>query len=335
MRTITVGKNDSGQRLDKFIMKATVGMPQSLLYKYIRKKCIKVNGKREDASHILSDGDVITLYVSDEFFRGGGKLAVTSVEPKLNIVYEDDNIIICDKPSGVLVHSGDASGEASDDKNTLIGHIQAYLYRKGEYDPNLENTFAPALCNRIDRNTRGLVIAAKNARALRDMNEIIKSRKIDKYYLAAVHGSPEPREAALSGWLLRGGGGVRVFDREIPGSKPIRTKYRTLAVSGSGNAALALLEIELLTGRTHQIRAHMEAAGHPLLGEGRYGGYGEAGKNNADRKRGYKSQALCAYKLTFRLDGYDGVLSYLKGKTVKIDTSTVDFLREFEVGKKE
>lgn len=327
MRTLTVEKNDSGQRLDKFIMKATAGMPQSLLYKYIRKKCIKVNGKRAEVSQMLSAGDTVTLYVSDEFFPEGGELAVTSIVPKLTVVYEDDNIIICDKPSGVLVHSGDAAGEASDDKNTLIGHIQAYLYRKGEYDPRRENTFAPALCNRIDRNTRGLVIAAKNAEALRDMNEIIKNGGIDKFYLAAVHGVPAPREATLHGWLRREGGGVRVFDREAPGSKRIATRYRVIKTAGRGDSALSLLEIELLTGRTHQIRAHMESVGHPLLGEGRYG------KNESDRRRGYKSQALCAYRVTFRLGDYDGALSYLRGKTVKIDTEAVGFLREFEIGK--
>ncbi len=324
MRTLTVGKNDSGQRLDKFIMKATVGMPQSLLYKYIRKKCVKVNGKRAEAGQTVNEGDVVTMFVSDEFFEGGGKLGVTSVVPKLSVVYEDGNIIICDKPSGVLVHSGDASGESSDDKNTLIGHIQAYLYRKGEYDPERENTFAPALCNRIDRNTRGLVIAAKNAEALRDMNEIIRSHGIDKIYLAAVHGVPSPREATLSGYLRREGGGVRVFEREAPGSKPIKTKYRVLATTGCGEGALSLLEIELLTGRTHQIRAHMEAAGHPLLGEGRYSD-GQSG----DRTRGYKSQALCAYSVTFRLDGYNGALSYLRGRTVKIDKNSINFLKEF------
>lgn len=326
MRTLTVLPNDGGQRLDKFIMKATVGMPQSLLYKYIRKKCVKINGRRAEASDIVSAGDTVTLYISDEFFPEGEKLAVASIVPKITVVYEDDNIIICDKPVGVLVHSADADGEASDDKNTLIGHIQAYLYRKGEYDPAHENTFAPALCNRIDRNTRGLVIAAKNAAALRDMNAIIKAGGIDKFYLAAVHGIPSLREATLYGYLRREGGGVRVFTREVPGAKKIATKYRVLATSGRGADALSLLGIELLTGRTHQIRAHMESIGHPLLGEGRYG------KNEADRRRGYKSQALCAYRVTFTLGGYDGVLSYLRGKTVQIDKSKIDFLKEFDLG---
>ena len=328
MRLYKVGVNDGGQRLDKYLSKLTVGMPKSLLYKYIRQKCVKVNGKRAEASQVVNVGDEIKLFISDEFFadkgEDGAALAIESIKPKLTVVYEDDNIMICDKPVGVLVHSGDADGEASDDKNTLIGHIQAYLYRKGEYDPRVENTFAPALCNRIDRNTRGLVLAAKNAAALREMNEIIKERLVKKYYLCAVHGKPYPEKGTLRGYLRREGVGVRVYDKQVPGSKEIVTKYRVLKTAGKGEGALSLCEIDLVTGRTHQIRAHLESMGHPLLGEGRYG------KNLDDRKRGYKSQALCAYRLTFALTGFDGTLSYLDGKSFSVDKSTLDFMREFE-----
>ncbi len=325
MRLLTVGENDGGQRLDKFLSKATVGMPKSLLYKYIRQKCVKVNGKRADPSQILSVGDEIKLFISDEFFADGKKLPVESIKPKLTVVYEDANIIICDKPAGVLVHSGDADGEASDDKNTLIGHIQAYLYSKGEYDPARENTFAPALCNRIDRNTRGLVIAAKNATALREMNDIIKRRLIEKCYLCAVHGKPKPASGTLRGYLRReGDGGVKVYRGNVRGSKEIVTKYKCVATVPFGEGEISLCEIELVTGRTHQIRAHMESAGWPLLGEGRYG------KNAADKKHGYRSQALCAWRITFHLGDYDGVLSYLDGKSFSLDKKTVDFMREFK-----
>lgn len=325
MRLYTVGANDGGQRLDKFLSKITVGMPKSLLYKYIRQKCVKVNGKRAEASQMLVAGDEIKLFISDEFFRDGEKLPIESIKPKLHIVYEDDNIMICDKPTGVLVHSGDADGEASDDKNTLIGHIQAYLYGKGEYDPRRENTFAPALCNRIDRNTRGLVIAAKNAVALREMNEIIKTRLIEKYYLCAVHGKPKPDTGTLRGYLRREGqGGVRVYSENVRGSKEIITKYKRMKTVLREGELLSLCEVLLVTGRTHQIRAHMESADWPLLGEGRYG------KNAADRKLGYRSQALCAYRVKFALGGYDGVLSYLDGTDVSVDVKTVDFMREFE-----
>lgn len=329
MRLLTVGANDGGQRLDKFLTKATVGMPKSLLYKYIRQKCVKVNGKKAEPSQMLEVGDEIKLFISDEFFADTVKnVSVTSIKPKVNVVYEDDNIIICDKPVGVLVHSGDADGEASDDKNTLIGHIQAYLYGRGEYDPARENTFAPALCNRIDRNTRGLVIAAKNATALREMNAIIKERLIGKYYLCAVHGKPVPAAATLRGFLRReGGGGVRVYDKNVPGAKPVVTKYKRLETVGDGDGALSLCEIELVTGRTHQIRAHMEHAGWPLLGEGRYG------KNLSDRAKGYRSQALCAYRIEFKLGDYDGELKYLDGKSFSVDRGTIDFMREFKNAK--
>ncbi len=331
MRLYTVGANDGGQRLDKYLSKLTVGMPKSLLYKYIRQKCVKVNGKKADASQIVNVGDEIKLFISDEFFddEGGDNsaLSIQSIKPKIDVVYEDGNIIICDKPAGVLVHSGDAEGEASDDKNTLIGHIQAYLYRNAEYDPRRENTFAPALCNRIDRNTRGLVIAAKNAAALREMNEIIKERYLEKYYLCAVHGKPMPLSSTLRGYLRReGNGGVRVYDKNVPGSKSIVTKYRVLKTSGAGEKMLSLCEIELVTGRTHQIRAHMESIGHPLLGEGRYG------KNIEDKRRGYRTQALCAYKLTFDLKNAPEdikTLRYLDGKSISIDKTTIDFMREF------
>lgn len=329
MRLYIIGENDGGQRLDKYLAKLTVGMPKSLLYKYIRQKCVKVNGKKADAAQIVNVGDEIKLFISDEFFEdrliSDKALAIESIRPNITVVYEDANIMICDKPAGVLVHSGDADGEASDDKNTLIGHIQAYLYRKGEYNPRLENTFAPALCNRIDRNTRGLVVAAKNAASLREMNEIIKERFVKKYYLCAVHGRPVPEKATLHGYLRReGGGGVRVYEKQVPGAKEIVTKYRVLKTVGRGDGELSLCEIELVTGRTHQIRAHMESIGCPLLGEGKYG------KNSEDKKRGYKFQALCAYRLTFSLSGFEGILSYLDGKSFSVDKSTVDFLREFK-----
>lgn len=319
MREIKIGKNDAGQRLDKFLIKA-LDLPQSLIYKSVRLKKIKLNRKRCEASVILSEGDVLQCFLAEECFAAldkGADTPLARITPRLNIVYEDDNIMLLNKPAGVSVHE-DENGS----QNTLITHIQAYLYRKGEFDPEGEQSFAPSLCNRIDRNTSGIVIAAKNAEALRVMNEKIKLREIDKYYLAAVHGVPKKKEDTLRGYLIKDEkkNEVRVFDKNPPkDAKEIVTKYRVIAERG-GNS---LLEVELLTGRTHQIRAHLAHIGHPLIGDGKYG------VNKDDRQRGYKYQALCSYKLrfSFRTDG--GILSYLDGREFAISKKDVYFTKEF------
>ena len=320
MRILTVNKNDAGQRLDKFLSKAVKGMPQSLMYKYIRTKKIKVNRKRTEEKYMLVEGDEIQLFIKDEFFDSPEKDtgALSTIKPKLEIVYEDDNIILCNKRPGVLVHE-DKEGK----ENTLIIHIQAYLCQKGEYDPTSEQSFAPALCNRIDRNTGGMVIAAKNANALRIMNEKIKNNEIDKFYMCAVHGIMKEKQKTLKGFLRKDSKNntVEVSDKKLPGSKEIITKYKVVSEKG-GNS---LLEVELVTGRTHQIRAHMSHIGHPLLGDGKYG------VNRNDKKDGYKYQALYAYRLRFCFDKTQPTdLDYLAGKEVKLKKSDVWFLKDFE-----
>ena len=215
MRILTVQKNDAGQRLDKFLTKAVKGLPLSMMYKQIRLKKIKLNRKRTEPNAMLTEGDEIQLFLREEFFDAPQKDtgAIERIKPKLNIVYEDENIMLLNKRPGVLVHEDTAGGE-----NTLILHIKAYLFAKGEYDPAAEQSFAPALCNRIDRNTGGIVIAAKTAEALRVMNEKIKLREIDKYYLAAVHGIPKKKEDTLTGYLLKDEklNKVRVYDKNPP-----------------------------------------------------------------------------------------------------------------------
>ena len=319
MKILTVGKNDAGQRLDKFLSKAVKGLPMSLMYKFIRTKKIKVNRARTAQNYVLSEGDEIQLFIRDEFFDSPEKDngALARIVPKLDIVYEDENIMLLNKRPGVLVHE---DTEGAD--NTLIMHVKAYLYGKGEYNPENEQSFAPALCNRIDRNTGGIVIAAKNAEALRVMNEKIKNDELSKFYLCAVHGVPKRECAELRGYLRKNSADnmVEVRERAFSGAKEIITRYKTLTKK-NGNA---LLEIELVTGRTHQIRAHMAFIGHPLLGDGKYGA------NRDEKRRGYKHQALYAYRLAFDKTGKKCALSYLEGREFSIDKRNVWFLREFD-----
>ena len=316
MKELTVGKNDAGQRLDRFVGKAVPLLPESLLQKYIRLKRIKLNGKGSKRDTRLNEGDVLSLYINDEFFEKpterNSYLKVGA--PRLDIVYEDENILLADKKPGVLCHS---AGEW--DYNTLIANIQAYAYQKGEWRPREENAFAPALCNRIDRNTGGIVIAAKNAEALRIINEKIKEREIEKYYLCVVRGRPKPAEGQLRGYIFKDAAKNRVYVRRKPepGAKEALTYYRTLASQGG----LSLVECRLGTGRTHQIRAQMAAAGTPLLGAGKYG------SDRENKKLGEDGQLLCSYRLEFAFKTDAGALNYLNGRSFSV--SRVDFAEKY------
>ena len=315
MKELTVGANDAGQRLDRFVSKAVPLLPDSLLQKYIRLKRIKLGGKRCERGIRLNAGDVIQLYINDEFFDTPKQenAYLTVAAPKLNIVYEDENILLLDKKPGVAVHPHDGAEYGK----TLIDHIQAYLYAKREWRPREEHAFAPALCNRIDRNTGGIVIAAKNAESLRILNQKIKDRELEKKYLCIVHGTPKPTEGKLSGYLFKDAKENRVYitRNPQPGAKTAITFYRTLQSTNG----LSLVECELLTGRTHQIRAQMAAAGWPLLGDGKYG--------KLDKRYDRKYQALYSYSLRFCFTTDAGILSYLDGKTFTV--SDVDFVKQY------
>ena len=324
MRSFSINANDAGQRLDKFVTKTTVGMPKSLLYKFIRIRRIKLNGKKAHENDVLAEGDLIEMYIPDEFF-GGSEAApdYSHVKVKPDVVYEDENILLCNKKPGILVHLGDEGdknrAEAAE-RETLIFALTAYLIGKGEYRPEEENSFAPALCNRIDRNTGGIVILAKNAPALRAVNEAIRENRVHKRYLCAVHGKLEGKHT-LHAYHAKDykTNTVKIFEKQVPGSREIVTEYR--AVDYNAEHDLTLCEVTLITGRTHQIRAHMAFIGHPLLGEGKYA------KNAEDRKKGYSSQALYSCAVEFEFP--EPPLSSLNGRIFTVPETAVDFLDLF------
>ncbi len=308
MKEFVIKKNDAGQRLDKYITKSFPLIPQSLMYKYIRNKRIKVNGKKSEISYKLCVDDVISMYVNDEFFEPvKPKYDFLSAGKSLKIVYEDANIILIDKPAGILSHPDE--GNYTD---TAITRVKRYLYEKGEYNPDNEMSFAPALVNRIDRNTCGIIIGAKNAESLRILNEKLKNRELHKYYLCVAIGKLKNREGIIKGYLEKNEKQNRVYisEKSNDKTKAIATKYNVLDYKGG----LSLVEVELLTGRTHQIRASFSHLGNPLLGDGKYG-------TNAQNKQfgGYKKQFLYSYKLAFDFESDAGILNYLNGKSFEVE----------------
>lgn len=318
MKKISVNKNDAGNRLDKFINKCFPNIPYSLLYKYIRKKRIKVNGKKEEISYRLKENDVLELYINDELLEKSNKSSdFKAASEDIEILYEDDNIMIINKKAGLIVHPDD------DIKvDCLVNRIKNYLFKKGEFNPENENSFAPALVNRIDRNTSGIVIAAKNAESLRILNLKMKERELHKKYICILCGTLKKDSEILKAFLDKNSSENKVYisnKMKNKNYKTILTKYSVIDKSKK----FTLAEIELLTGRTHQIRAHMAYLGYPLLGDGKYG------VNKINREMGYKYQALCAYKLKFDFKDKDNLLGYLDGKEFGVNMDKIWFVSDF------
>jgi len=313
LKSFTITQNDADQRLDKYLTKSFPNLPKALMYKYIRTKRIKVNSKRAEISTRLKIGDVVDLYINDEFFeRPPERFDFMSASNKIDIVYEDEHILLLNKKAGLLCHPDDR--EYID---TLITRVKRYLYEKGSYNPNDSISFTPALVNRIDRNTTGIVIAAKNADALRILNQKMKDRELHKYYLCIIHGILNKKNGVLQGYLTKNEDKnlVKVHKNKQDGAKEISTKYKVL----SERKKYSLVEVELLTGRTHQIRSHFASIGHPLLGDGKYG------TNAMNKKSGYKKQCLCSYKLEFDFSTDAGILNYLNHKTFRINTDQIEY----------
>ena len=322
MTEITITKNDAGQRADRFLAKAYPNLTPPLVCKLMRKKRIKLNGAKTEPNVKLKEGDIFRFYLGEELLSKEAAKRVNDfreVPPDINIVYEDENILLADKPVGMPVHE-----DNDNTTDTLINRILCYLWKKGEYDPENEQSFTPALCNRIDRNTCGIVIAAKNAESLRVLNQKIRDRELVKLYLCVVDGVPKPREATLTACLqkLEEENRVIISDRKTPSNLTIKTKYRVLETRGE--PLVSLVEVDLLTGRTHQIRAHFAHIGHPLLGDGKYG------DNRLNKRLGFKWQALCSYKLMFRFTTGAGCLEYLNGREFTIENKdNIPFVRQF------
>lgn len=300
---IEIGANEAGQRLDKFLRKLLKDVPLSAIFKALRKGDVRVNGKKQKEKYSLQQGDLVEIkYIQSKKENKFDKFI--TVDPSgLKITYEDDNMLVVEKWPGVLVHPDSNKNEPS-----LTDYVLSYLNEKGDYLPESEVTFTPASCNRLDRNTSGLVIFGKNFQALRTLNEMIREGNVEKYYNTLVKG--RIKDGLYKGYILKNQEAniSKIYEKEVPNSKEISMEVKTL----ESNGAYSFLEINLITGRSHQIRAHLAHLGNPLIGDTKYGD--KEINSFFNNKYGLNYQYLYAYKIIIRDIG--GKLDYLKNKTV-------------------
>ncbi len=298
---IEIGTNEAGQRLDKFIRKWLKDVPLSAIYKSIRKGDIKINGKKAKEKQFLSEGDVVE---TREITSSAKKEKFERVDNShIKITYEDENMVIVEKWPGVLVHSDKKGGSP-----TLTDFMLSYLFDKGDYIPEKEVTFTPAPCNRLDRNTSGVVIYGKNFESLKLLNEMIRERRIKKYYTSLVKG--RIKDGLYEAYISKDENEniSMVYDTKKPNTKKIAMEVKTIQSCGT----FSLIEIDLITGRSHQLRAHLAHLGNPIVGDGKYG---EQKLNSFFiNKYGLNYQFLYAYKLVFK--DCPEKLEYLENKTI-------------------
>ena len=297
LKEILITNDTKNQRLDKFLGKYLNDAPKSFIYKMLRKKNIKLNGKKAQGSEILAENDIVHIYMADDTvdkFRSEKNVNQSAGE--IDIVYEDEHILIVNKPRGLLTHP-----DSPNQHDTLLGRTLSYLHKKGEYDISRESVFTPGFCNRLDRNTTGIVVCGKTLNALQQLNKAISCRESKKYYHAIVLGEVK------SGGVLQGyhtkdqsANKVAISDTSSAGDKAAITEYEPIAIANGHS----LLKIKLITGRSHQIRAHLSGIGHPILGDTKYG----EKIPSAPKFQMLHSASICFSSLTNELESLNGIL---------------------------
>lgn len=301
MQELTISTNEAGQRLDKLLGKYLKEAPTSFIYKMLRKKNITLNGKKASGNEKLKNGDIVKLFLADETIEKFSGTEIVRAKGNLNVIYEDEQIILINKPVGML------SQKAKESDISAVEELIGYLVNSKQIKMSELKTFHPAFCNRLDRNTSGILAGGKTLAGLQELNTFFKERTIEKYYLTIVSGVVK-EDAYIKGYLLKDEktNKVRILQKEVPGSAAIETSYHPVSTNGH----VTLLEVHLITGKPHQIRAHLSSVGHPIIGDYKYG----KSKVNDIYKQNFKlqSQLLHAYRL--KMPDSKGALSYLTGK---------------------